>query len=86
MKKILFLTMQLILLVFFAPGIQAQKKQTQVIYTCPMHPEVKMDKPGNCPKCGMTLVKKTIKTAQPKRFQITSSLQSQKILCPLKKK
>ncbi len=25
-------------------------------YTCPMHPEVKSDKPGNCPKCGMKLV------------------------------
>ena len=27
-------------------------------YSCTMHPEVKSDKPGNCPKCGMTLVKK----------------------------
>lgn len=25
-------------------------------YTCPMHPEIVQDKPGNCPKCGMTLV------------------------------
>jgi Heavy metal binding domain len=25
-------------------------------YTCPMHPEVVMDAPGECPKCGMTLV------------------------------
>ena len=25
------------------------------IYTCPMHPEVRQDKPGVCPKCGMTL-------------------------------
>ena len=25
-------------------------------WTCTMHPEVKADKPGNCPKCGMTLV------------------------------
>ena len=25
-------------------------------YTCPMHPEVITDKPGKCPKCGMTLV------------------------------
>jgi len=23
-----------------------------VIYTCPMHPEIRQDKPGNCPKCG----------------------------------
>lgn len=26
------------------------------IYTCPMHPEVKSEKPGRCPKCGMNLV------------------------------
>jgi hypothetical protein len=25
------------------------------IYTCPMHPEVVSDKPGQCPKCGMNL-------------------------------
>ncbi len=30
----------------------------KVVYTCPMHPEVTSDKPGKCPKCGMTLVKK----------------------------
>jgi Cu+-exporting ATPase len=24
-------------------------------YTCPMHPEIRQDHPGNCPKCGMTL-------------------------------
>ena len=26
-----------------------------VVYACPMHPEVTADKPGSCPKCGMTL-------------------------------
>jgi len=25
------------------------------VFTCPMHPEVKQNKPGNCPKCGMAL-------------------------------
>ena len=25
------------------------------MYTCPMHPEIQQEKPGNCPKCGMTL-------------------------------
>jgi hypothetical protein len=28
-----------------------------VKYTCTMHPEVVMSKPGKCPKCEMTLVK-----------------------------
>ena len=25
------------------------------IYTCPMHPEIRRDGPGNCPICGMAL-------------------------------
>jgi Cu+-exporting ATPase len=25
------------------------------LYTCPMHPEVRQDHPGSCPKCGMAL-------------------------------
>lgn len=25
------------------------------IYTCPMHPEIRQDNPGTCPKCGMAL-------------------------------
>jgi len=31
----------------------------KTIYTCPMHPEVQQEQPGNCPKCGMTLEPKT---------------------------
>lgn len=26
-----------------------------ITYTCPMHPDVMSNKPGKCPKCGMTL-------------------------------
>ena len=33
---------------------------TRPIYTCPMHPEIQQDHPGNCPKCGMTLEPKTV--------------------------
>lgn len=29
--------------------------QAKTLYTCPMHPDVRSDKPGTCPKCGMTL-------------------------------
>ena len=29
-------------------------------YTCPMHPEITEQKPGDCPKCGMSLEKETI--------------------------
>jgi CopA family copper-resistance protein len=50
------------------PGMKmpVKKKETtqqtqKVTYTCPMHPEVHSDKPGNCPKCGMKLVKEKSK-------------------------
>ena len=36
----------------------APKVQNKTVYTCPMHPDVKADKPGVCPKCGMDLVEK----------------------------
>jgi Cu(I)/Ag(I) efflux system membrane fusion protein len=36
----------------------SQLKTQNATYSCPMHPEVVSDKPGNCPICGMTLVKK----------------------------
>ncbi len=26
-----------------------------IVYTCPMHPQIRRDAPGNCPICGMTL-------------------------------
>ncbi|MDX2112782.1 MAG: heavy metal-binding domain-containing protein, partial [Alphaproteobacteria bacterium] len=31
-----------------------------VIYTCPMHPQVRQPKPGNCPICGMALEPETV--------------------------
>lgn len=37
---------------------QPEHVHQQLVYTCPMHPEIIRDKPGNCPICGMTLVKK----------------------------
>ena len=43
---------------FIGAGVTHQPEPAAVagaIYTCPMHPEVRQDHPGNCPKCGMTL-------------------------------
>ncbi|CAJ0739726.1 copper-transporting P-type ATPase [Ralstonia mannitolilytica] len=31
------------------------ESQAGTVYTCPMHPEIRQDRPGNCPICGMTL-------------------------------
>lgn len=47
-------------------GSHQHKMTTSKKYTCTMHPEVVMNKPGKCPKCGMKLVamkdKKTSKS------------------------
>ena len=36
----------------------AAKSEKAAQYTCPMHPELVKDRPGDCPKCGMKLVEK----------------------------
>lgn len=48
-------TLVLLAIAMFALG---QKPSTPVVYTCPMHAEVRSNKPGQCPKCKMDLVKK----------------------------
>ncbi|WP_240723465.1 multicopper oxidase domain-containing protein [Flavobacterium sp. GT3P67] len=37
-----------------------------ITYTCVMHPEIHANEPGNCPKCGMTLIKEKTKKAKTK--------------------
>ena len=37
-------------------NIQSTKQED--VYTCPMHPQITRNKPGDCPICGMKLVKK----------------------------
>lgn len=56
-------------------GMDMAKKETSkqaqpTTYTCPMHPEIHATRPGNCPKCGMTLVKE--KTTELKETLISS--------------
>jgi Cu(I)/Ag(I) efflux system membrane fusion protein len=38
------------------PSATSKSAPAATVYTCPMHPEVRSDAPGQCPKCGMTLV------------------------------
>ena len=37
-----------------SPPAETHETEEQV-YTCAMHPDVRQNQPGNCPKCGMTL-------------------------------
>jgi Cu+-exporting ATPase len=38
----------------------AFREPRKTIYTCPMHPEIEQDHPGNCPICGMSLEPKNV--------------------------
>ncbi|WP_415877223.1 heavy metal translocating P-type ATPase [Burkholderia ubonensis] len=38
-----------------SPSESLPSTPDSTIYTCPMHPEIRQDHPGQCPKCGMTL-------------------------------
>jgi hypothetical protein len=40
------------------PHHHHEQEEAAAVYACPMHPEVTSDKPGTCPKCGMTLERK----------------------------
>lgn len=78
MKKISLLTAILFVTTFALaqhdmknmPGMDTAKKVNKqpaqpVFYTCVMHPEIHSPKPGNCPKCGMKLVKEKAKAIIP---------------------
>ena len=54
-----------VVILLLSLDVVAQVKE-KVIYTCVMHPQVQKAKPGNCPICGMVLVKKTLKVAESK--------------------
>ncbi len=72
MKKLIFLMFEMGICAFLfgqeMKGMDMSKKDVMqvqpVTYTCPMHPEIHAPKPGNCPKCGMTLVKEKPKVVK----------------------
>ena len=74
MKKITLIILTLIIYSFAQAqdmkGMDMSKPATkktipQVSYTCPMHPQIHSPKPGNCPICGMKLVKEKPKAVPP---------------------
>ena len=52
---------------------QSFAQQEAVEYSCPMHPEVKSNKKGSCPKCGMTLRQKSAERDSPTSSDVSSS-------------
>ncbi len=42
----------------FNHNSQHEQDKKEMVYTCPMHPEVQKTEPGKCPGCGMDLIPK----------------------------
>ena len=56
---------------YFTLDESAQKDS--ILYTCSMHSEIQSSQPGTCPKCGMTLIKKSsISGKEKKRHKMSS--------------
>ena len=84
-KHLTFFTIKFLLLftvfLLFTVSACKSKKEAHVhqegeahdYYTCSMHPQVMSDKPGNCPICGMQLIKvSTTKAAGSDEIVLTS--------------
>jgi hypothetical protein len=52
-------------------SVQYQKEIATDVYVCPMHKDVRSDKPGKCPKCKMDLVKKEITKSAARKVTYT---------------
>ena len=81
MKQLLLL----IAILYMGTCVSAQNKKEvpQYFYTCVMHPEIHESKPGNCPKCGMTLIKEKVKT--PKKVVVKKQTTPKKVIASPKK-
>ena len=69
-------------------GANSQKRSNvsvsqQTFYTCAKHPQIHESKPGNCPICGMALVKE--KSKNPKKAVVKKTITTKKVISETKK-
>jgi Cu+-exporting ATPase len=62
---------------FASVAAPASAPPTGTTYTCPMHPEVRQDHPGSCPKCGMGL--EPLTGAPATRIQYTCPMHPEEV-------
>ncbi|MBI3468501.1 MAG: hypothetical protein HY000_36325, partial [Planctomycetes bacterium] len=51
-----------------------QELAGEEVWTCSMHPQVRLPKPGRCPICGMTLVRVSQLASEQKRMEQQAGL------------
>ena len=49
-------------------AVEHAEKHLDANYVCPMHPQIIRGKPGNCPICGMNLIKKEAEVKKEKKL------------------
>jgi FtsP/CotA-like multicopper oxidase with cupredoxin domain len=52
-------------------------------FVCPMHPEVRSDEPGRCPKCGMNLVPVEDESGEKENARSDATPSSGEYVCPM---
>ncbi|NJO89291.1 MAG: hypothetical protein HC831_10275 [Chloroflexia bacterium] len=60
MKSHIFILVVVLMNVFSCKSPESRKNNENLqaeVYTCSMHPDVRSDAAGECPKCGMALIK-----------------------------
>lgn len=82
-KKILIYVLMITVVVFFIQACNSKStNKTEInsaskdVYTCPMHPQVHENHPGNCPICGMKLIKKNVTPVALNNIHLESLLKS----------
>jgi hypothetical protein len=49
---------------------RAMPAAAQAEWTCPMHPQVRSDSPGACPKCGMALERREADAGEEEKAEL----------------
>ena len=55
---------------YLKPAAEPAPAIPGVIYTCPMHPEIRQEGPGSCPICGMALEPETVAAVAPPNHEL----------------
>jgi len=55
---------------YLKPAAEPHPAIPGVIYTCPMHPEIRQEGPGSCPICGMALEPETVAAEAPPNHEL----------------
>ncbi len=69
---------------YLSNKVEAEKNlHTEVIYTCPMHPEIRQKGPGSCPICGMALEPEEITLDEKENPELLDFTKKLKLCIPL---